>query len=80
LIFIIFKGLYIKNEFSVIANHFFPSVIRHFDEVWLKESWATYMEAVWTEHRFGTDLYRYTMYWNSNTYRSECKKKYTRHR
>jgi hypothetical protein len=23
--------------------------IRHFEHAWLKESWATYMEAVWLE-------------------------------
>jgi len=28
-------------------------VIRHFEHAWLKESWATYMEAVWTEEHVG---------------------------
>ncbi|KAJ3396590.1 hypothetical protein HDU92_002538 [Lobulomyces angularis] len=36
-------------------------VVRHFDHTWLKESWATYMEAVWIEEHLDADHFRYEM-------------------
>jgi aminopeptidase N len=33
--------------------------IRHFEHAWLKESWATYMEALWLEDSLGQDEFLY---------------------
>lgn len=33
--------------------------IRHFEHAWLKESWATYMEALWLEDTMGQDEFLY---------------------
>ncbi|KAJ3410419.1 hypothetical protein HDV05_003803 [Chytridiales sp. JEL 0842] len=34
-------------------------VMRHFEHVWLKESWATYMQAVWAEDHYSHEDFRF---------------------
>lgn len=49
-------------------------MIRHFEHVWMKESWATYMESVWVEDHKSQDEFRYTMYLDLLSYVEETKK------
>ncbi|KAG0168668.1 hypothetical protein DFQ28_000363 [Apophysomyces sp. BC1034] len=49
-------------------------VIRYFEHAWLKESWATYMEACWLEDNMSEDDFRYEMLSNANGYIRECSK------
>ncbi len=53
-------------------------VIRHFSHAWLKESWATYMEACWMEDCKSVDEYRYDMLCSSRRYRAEADGRYQR--
>ena len=53
-------------------------VIRHFEHAWLKESWATYVEAVWIQEQHGEDHFRYEMEAQADMYISETTKKYVR--
>ncbi|KAI3635629.1 hypothetical protein MIR68_006267 [Amoeboaphelidium protococcarum] len=46
-------------------------VIRHFEHVWLKESWATYMESVWIQDHLTEDDFRYEMWINLQDYIAE---------
>ena len=48
-----------------------------FAHVWLKESWATYMELVYLEDHNLDDFF-YELYLNSSTYRKESDSKYSR--
>jgi aminopeptidase N len=47
-----------------MAHSYFGNalVIRHFEHAWLKESWATYMEAAWIEDHLGLDDYLYQLF------------------
>lgn len=36
-------------------------VVRNFDHTWLKESWATYFEALWIESHMDADTFRFEM-------------------
>ncbi|KAI8925120.1 hypothetical protein BC831DRAFT_462222 [Entophlyctis helioformis] len=45
-------------------------VIRHFEHVWLKESWATYTVAL-AEDNVSQDEFRYEMWWNADRYIGE---------
>ncbi|RUS28508.1 hypothetical protein BC938DRAFT_481803 [Jimgerdemannia flammicorona] len=47
-------------------------VIRFFEHAWLKESWATYIEACWVEDLGEADEYRYQMYLKARNYIFEC--------
>jgi aminopeptidase N len=47
-------------------------VIRHFEHAWLKESWATYIEAAWVEDHEKRDEFEYEMWCNASGYFSEC--------
>lgn len=53
-------------------------VIRHFEHAWLKESWATYIEAVWIEEHLGEDHFRYEMEAQADMYITETSNKYVR--
>ena len=53
-------------------------VIRHFEHAWLKESWATYIEAVWIEEHLGDDHFRYEMEAQADMYISETSRRYVR--
>ena len=46
-------------------------VIRHFDHAWLKESWATYVEATWIEQHLGADEFQYEMIQQASDYIDE---------
>lgn len=45
---------------------------------WLNEGFATYFEALWTEHSLGLDEFRYEMYQNSLNYFDEDSRRYRR--
>ncbi|KAI8146509.1 peptidase family M1-domain-containing protein [Fennellomyces sp. T-0311] len=53
-------------------------VIRHFEHVWLKESWAQYMESCWLQDNLSEDDFRYEMVMNAQSYIKECNKDYMR--
>ncbi|MEN8149282.1 MAG: M1 family metallopeptidase [Planctomycetota bacterium] len=53
-------------------------VIRDFAHAWLKESWATYTEALWYEDKYGDDAYRYEMFTNARNYMTEADERYVR--
>ncbi|KAI8894738.1 hypothetical protein BC833DRAFT_651837 [Globomyces pollinis-pini] len=48
-------------------------VVRHFEHVWLKESWATYIESVWTQENVGQTEYEYNLHLNKVSYIHETK-------
>ncbi|KAL7751933.1 hypothetical protein RI367_002455 [Sorochytrium milnesiophthora] len=50
------------------------TVIRHFEHVWLKESWATYMESVWVDDHHGADWARWYLHMNARGYMNETKR------
>ncbi len=45
---------------------------------WLNEGFATYFEALWTEHHKGIDEFRYEMFQNAQNYFQEDKENYRR--
>ena len=49
-------------------------MIRHFEQVWLKESWATYMESVWIQDHMSEDDFRFEMLENADAYMAECER------
>lgn len=53
-------------------------VIRDFADAWLKESWATYMEACWIEHAYGAEEYAYEIYECAQRYLHEADERYLR--
>jgi len=53
-------------------------VCRDHSHDWLKESWATYMEACWAEAKWGEDWMRYALYTDSQAYFQECHERYRR--
>lgn len=63
-----------------MAHSYFGDAIvcRHFTHAWLKESWATYMESCWLEHRHGDDELGYDFYRNREAYFSEADNNYKR--
>ncbi|KAI8591723.1 hypothetical protein BDZ88DRAFT_450044 [Geranomyces variabilis] len=46
-------------------------VIRHFEHVWQKESWATYMEACWLEDNVSQDEFIFELLGNADRYIAE---------
>ncbi|KAH9263524.1 hypothetical protein BASA83_013080 [Batrachochytrium salamandrivorans] len=46
-------------------------VIRHFEHVWLKESWATYVQALWLEDNATVDEFRYELWGFTDRYIAE---------
>ena len=46
-------------------------VIRHFEHVWLKESWATYMQACWVNDVYGKDEGDLELIQHASRYMSE---------
>jgi aminopeptidase N len=50
----------------------------HFEHTWLKEGWATYIEAVWCEENISEDEMRYQMLDNAKAYIKETNSKYMR--
>ncbi len=53
-------------------------VCRDYAHVWLKESWATYMETVWLEDVHGADAFQWWMRLKSRSYRGEADGRYVR--
>jgi aminopeptidase N len=53
-----------------LAHSWFGNLLtcRDWGELWLNESFATFMESVWTEHQKGRDDYLYEMYNNQQGY------------
>lgn len=67
------------NAHEMAHSYFGDAVVcRDFSHVWLKESWATYMEQCWLEHRYGDDEKHYDFYRNSHAYFSESDDNYKR--
>ena len=53
-------------------------VCRDYAHVWLKESWATYFECVWTEHKKSTDRFHLELLQKKERYFSEVATRYSR--
>ncbi len=53
-------------------------VVRDYAHVWLKESWATYMESCWLEDTEGEDAMAWQLSEESRAYREEADKRYVR--
>ncbi|KAL0491854.1 aminopeptidase [Acrasis kona] len=53
-------------------------VIRHFEHVWLKEGWATYMQACWFGETISQDEMLYELYNHSQRYMGEVNDAYSR--
>lgn len=53
-------------------------VCRDYAHVWLKESWATYMESVWVEDTEGADGLQWQIREEARAYRSEADRRYVR--
>ena len=58
---------YMSHE---LAHQWFGDLLtcRHWGEIWLNESFATFFEALWNEHDKGKDHYLYEMYGNQQAY------------
>lgn len=63
-----------------MAHSYFGDLLtcRDFSEVWLKESWATYIESVWVEDRYGADELQAQLHSEENEYRDEADGSYQR--
>jgi aminopeptidase N len=63
-----------------MAHSYFGDLIgcRDFSHVWLKESWATYMETCWLEDQRGKDEQFYDLYRNAQAYFKEADESYAR--
>jgi aminopeptidase N len=59
-----FKGLVDSVNVHELAHTFFGDmvVIKDFGHGWLKESWATYLSALWLEDKYNKDEFHYDMY------------------
>ena len=67
------------NVHEMAHSYFGDSVVvRDFAHVWLKESWATYMETCWLEDSKGEDEMLYDLYTNAHAYFGESDDKYSR--
>ena len=63
-----------------MAHSYFGDLVvcRDFAHAWLKESWATYMEACWYEDKLGPDELAYELYQDAGDYFREAGKRYMR--
>lgn len=67
------------NVHEMAHSYFGDAVVcRDFAHVWLKESWATYMEQCWLEDKYGADERDYDFYRNSTAYFEESDTSYKR--
>ncbi|KAJ3240299.1 hypothetical protein HDU81_004214 [Chytriomyces hyalinus] len=57
-----------------MAHTYFGDLVtmRHFEHVWLKESWATYMEFVWTQEHYAHEDARFEMFQQTEWYLHEA--------
>jgi len=69
----------IINVHEMAHSYFGDSVVsRDFAHVWLKESWATYMESCWLGDTAGVDEMAWQLCEESRNYRSEADNRYVR--
>ncbi len=63
-----------------LAHQWFGDLVTTEDwpHIWLNESFATFMEALYERHALGEDEFRYTLYRCLRTYLSEYKDRYAR--
>ncbi|MBN9386986.1 MAG: HEAT repeat domain-containing protein [Chloroflexi bacterium] len=63
-----------------LAHQWFGDLLtcRDWSNGWLNEGFATYFEALWTEHSLGRDEFIYEMHGNAQAYFSEDKNRYRR--
>ena len=63
-----------------LAHTWFGDLIvcRDYAHVWLKESWATYFECVWTEHKKSVERFHSELLHKRDRYFSEVKSRYSR--
>ena len=67
------------NVHEMSHSYFGDAVVSYdFAHVWLKESWATYIESVWLEDSEGIDAMHWQLAEESSSYISEAKNKYVR--
>lgn len=67
------------NVHEMAHSYFGDSVVsRDFAHVWLKESWATYMESCWLGDTAGTDEMAWQLSEESRSYRGEADSRYVR--
>ncbi|KAJ3084730.1 hypothetical protein HDU99_006164 [Rhizoclosmatium hyalinum] len=61
-----------------MAHTYFGDLLtmRHFEHVWLKESWATYMDFCWSEDHYSHEEARYESFLNMEGYVSETGRYY----
>ncbi len=69
----------IVNVHEMAHSYFGDAVvIRDFAHAWLKESWATYTEALWYEDKEGDDAFRYDLLQCARRYMKEADTRYQR--
>jgi aminopeptidase N len=74
------RALFEVVDAHEMAHAWFGDLVtcRDFAHAWLKESWATYMEAVYIEHAHGRDARDYDLFCNAEAYFRECDERYHR--
>jgi aminopeptidase N len=76
------EGQWLIDQINLheMAHSYFGDLVvcRDFAHAWLKESWATYMESCWLEHKKGKDEQLYDLYCNAQAYFSEADQSYIR--
>jgi aminopeptidase N len=67
------------NVHEMAHSYFGDTIVcRDYAQAWLKESWATYIETCWLEHKFGQDEALYNFYRDGQMYFSEADNEYKR--
>lgn len=67
------------NVHEMAHSYFGDAIVAHdFAHVWLKESWATYIESVWLEDTAGKESMDWQMAEEARTYIQEAKNRYVR--
>ncbi|PVU93867.1 hypothetical protein BB559_003143 [Furculomyces boomerangus] len=57
-----------------IAKSYFGNMvgINHYEDVWIRDGWAKYFEALWIKDSYGESEFEYNMFLNGKTYMDEC--------
>ncbi|RLA69202.1 MAG: hypothetical protein DRG30_10425, partial [Epsilonproteobacteria bacterium] len=67
------------NVHEMSHSYFGDAVVSYdFSHVWLKESWATYIESVWLEDSQGVDAMHWQLAEEAKSYMTEAKNRYVR--